>query len=163
MELTDPLDIYAYRLGALWGRLMSLETLLRLAISGGKFALPLDAVVGDEADVEAVNRWGYLSELVHQYNTIAASQRPEHMLASGDGIVALRNALAHGIAVSKSPAPPLRLLKFGKLNATTGRVRVEFAADMTAEWLDQQQRIVQEAVQNVVSYIKAKGIGQSTA
>lgn len=162
MELTDPLDNYAYRLGAVWGRLMSLETLLRLAISGGKFTLPLDAFVGDEADVDAVNRWGYLSELVRQYNTVAATQRPEHVLAYGGEIVALRNALAHGIAVSTSPAPPLRLLKFGKPSATTGRVRVDFAADMTTEWLDTQQRLVQQAVQTVVSYIKAMGIGQST-
>ena len=45
MELTDPLDIYAYQLGAVWGRLLSLETLLRLAISGGSFKVPFS--VGD--------------------------------------------------------------------------------------------------------------------
>lgn len=161
MELTGPLDIYAYRLGAVWGRLVSLETLLRFAISGGRFTLPFNATVGDEADVDAVNRWGYLSELVRQYNRIAATEHPEHVLASGDDIVALRNALAHGIAVSASPAPPLRLLRFSR-PSTTGRVSVEFTADMTPEWLEAQQHLVQQGIQTVLSYIKARGIGQST-
>ncbi len=163
MELTDPLDIYAYQLGAVWGRLFSLETLLRLAISGGNLKIPFNASIGDETEIDAVNRWGYLSELVRQYNTIAAAERPESVLPAGDDIVVLRNALAHGIAISASPAPPLRLLKFGKPNTTTGRVTVDFAADMTPEWLERQQRLVQSAIESVASYVKVKGIGQSSS
>ena len=142
---------------------MSLETLLRLAISGGSFKVPFSVGVGDEVEIDAMNRWGYMSELVGQYNATTAAERPECVLAAGDDIVLLRNALAHGIAVSASPAPPLRLLKFGKPSTTTRRVRVDFAVDMTTEWLEQQQRLVQKAIDTVVSYVKAKGIGQSNA
>jgi hypothetical protein len=163
MELTDPLDIYAYQLGTVWGRLLSLEMLLRLAISGGNFKDPLDVSVGDEVEIDAINRWAYMSELVRQYNTIVAGDSPESVLASGDEIVLLRNALAHGIAISTAPAPPLRLVKFGKPSAATGPVTVDFAVDMTSEWLERQQRLVQQAIETVVSYVKVKGIGQSHA
>ena len=73
MELTDPLDIYAYHLGALWGRLMSLEVFLRLAISGGKFIAPLKGSAGDEMDRDVINRWAYLSSLVPEYNKLKST------------------------------------------------------------------------------------------
>src|SRR3989442_1426760 len=63
MELTEPLDIYAYQLGAVWGRLSSLETLLRVAISGGNFRAPFGVEVGDEIEPDALNRGGYMSGL----------------------------------------------------------------------------------------------------
>jgi hypothetical protein len=159
MELTDPLDIYAYHLGALWGRLMSLEVLLRMAISRGKFKAPLKVSAGDEMDHDVINRWAYLSSLVPEYNSIVATSHPECVI-SGANIVTLRNALAHGIAISTSPSPPLRLVKFGKLDQSTGKVKVDFATDMTTEWLEEQQHLVQSAINNVISYIKATGIGQ---
>ena len=155
--------MFAYQLGAVWGRLLSLEMLLRLAISGGNFKLPFNASVGDEAEIDAINRWGYMSELVGQYNAIATAVHPECVLAAGNDIVLLRNALAHGIAISASPAPPLRLLKFGKPSTATGRVTVDFVADMTTEWLERQQHLVQNAIESVVLYVEAKGIGQSNA
>jgi hypothetical protein len=99
MELTDPQDIYAYQLGAVWGRLLGLEALLRVAISGGNFKAPFDVSVGDEMETDALNRWGYLSELIRQYNLLVATSRPECVLVAGDDILRLRNALAHGIAV----------------------------------------------------------------
>jgi hypothetical protein len=172
MELTDPLDIYAYHLGAVWGRLSSLETLLRVAISGGNFRAPFGVEVGDEIEPDALNRWGYISGLIDQYNSVVAAAHPDCILGARDEILQLRNALAHGIAVGigrdgdpepGSEPPLLRLLKFGKPSATTGRVTVDFAANMTTEWLDQQQRLIQDAIQTVVLYLRTEGIGRSPA
>lgn len=172
MELTDPLDIHAYHLGAVWGRLSSLETLLRVAISGGNFRAPFGVQVGDEIEPDALNRWGYMSGLIEQYNSIVSAAHPECALVAHDNILQLRNALAHGIAVRigrhEEPEPPpaspaLRLLRFSKPSPTTGRVKVDFAADMTIEWLEQQHRLIQEAIQTVVSHIKAEGIGRRPA
>ena len=103
MEITDPLDIYAFHLGGVWGRLMSLEVLLRIVISGGNFKAPLDVSVGDEVDQSGINRWAYLSQLIPQYNEKVSGSHPECVIADDD-IVVLRNGLAHGIAISISPA-----------------------------------------------------------
>jgi hypothetical protein len=170
MELTDPDDIYAYHLGSVWGRLLSLETLLRVAISRGNFKALFGVDVGDEMGTDDLTRWRYLSELVRRYNSIAAATRPECVLVAGDEILQLRNALAHGMAVRTGRAgdaepespPPFRLLKFGKPSLETGRVTLEFAADMTPEWLDRQQRKIHEAIQTVVLYVTAEGIARST-
>jgi hypothetical protein len=160
MELTDPLDIYACHLGALWGRLMSLEVLLRITISGGQFKAPLTVKAGEDVDQDAINRWAYLSSLIPEYNNIVVRASHANCAISGDEIVALRNALAHGIAISTSPSPPLRLVKFGKLDHATGKVKVDFAGEMSDEWLKQQQVLVQRAIDSVATYIKATNIAQ---
>jgi len=95
-------------------------------------------------ELDAMNRWGYMSELVGQYNATAAAERPECVLVAGEDIVLLRNALAHGIAISASPAPPLRLLKFGKPSTTTGRVRVDFVADMATGQFSNFWRVLEQ-------------------
>ena len=77
MKIADPLDIYAYRLGGLWGRIMSLEVFLRIAVLGGKSVAPLNVSVGNEMDPDEINRWAYLSSLVPQYNASAGVSHPE--------------------------------------------------------------------------------------
>lgn len=122
------------------GACLELGTLLRIAISGGNFRAPFGVEVGDEIEPDALNRWGYLTGLIDEYNSVVAAAHPECTLVAREEILQLRNALAHGIAVRigrdgdpepASAPPPLRLLKFGKPSPTTGRVTVEFAADMT--------------------------------
>ena len=116
---------------------------------------------------DALNQWRYISDLIPEYNSLVAATRPECRLFSGDNILQLRNALAHGMAAgigrAGDPEPdsprPVRLIKFGRPSSTTGRVRVEFAEDMTPEWLRRQQDLIQEAIQTVFRYIAAEGIG----
>ncbi len=104
--------------------------------------------------------WAYLSQLIPQYNEKVSGSHPECVIADDD-IVVLRNALAHGIAISISPSPPLRLIKFGSPNVATGKVKVDFVADMTDEWLEHQQRLVQKEIEVALAYIKSMAIGQS--
>jgi hypothetical protein len=73
----------------------------------------------------------------------------------------IRNGLAHGIAISISPSPPLRLIKFGSPNVATGKVKVDFVADMTDEWLEHQQRLVHKEIEAALAYIKSMALGQS--
>jgi len=40
-------------------------------------------------------------------------------------------------------------------------VKVDFVADMTDEWLEHQQRLVQKAIEAALAYIKSMALGQS--
>ena len=158
MELTDPQDIYAYHLGSVWGRLLSLEALLRIAISKGAFRAPAGVHQGDEVEADALNQWGFLSDLIQKYNGMVATSHSEFTLVNGNDIVQLRNALAHGMAgrigqEGDAEPGPMRLVKFGRLNTATKKVSVEFAADMTTEWLARQRALVQVAIQTAASYV----------
>jgi hypothetical protein len=55
------------------------------------------------------------------------------------------------------------VIKFGRLNQKTGLVPVEFAADMTPEWFDQQESLLWEAQQTVARYLGTEGIGRPPA
>lgn len=160
MELTQRIDIYAYHLGTLLGNLHSLEVALRVALSQGRWTLNADAPVGQEVELNAVNEWAYLSELVRRYNERVTPVNPDWALARGEDIVRLRNALAHGIVVGRSPEPPLRLIKFGKVRGSTDKAVVEFSAELTEAWLIEQRRRVWDAVNTVGAYLKHLGIGE---
>ena len=110
--------------------------------------------------VQCSTAWAYLSQLIPQYNEKVSGSHPECVIADDD-IVVLRNGLAHRIAISISPSPPLRLIKFGSPNVATGKVKVDFVADMTDEWLEHQQRLVQKAIEAALAYIKSMALGQS--
>lgn len=155
MELTDPADIYAYYLGTLVGNLHSLEVLLRIVLSGGKWTLNLDARPGDKVDLSAINEWASLSELVQRYNATVGRTHPQHLLTEGARIVKLRNALAHGMVVARSPQPPLRLIKFGKVKGSRDKATVEFAAEMTDDWLREERSLIREAIETVSAHVKA--------
>jgi len=163
MELTRPLDIYAYHLGTLLGNLHSLEVALRVALSEGKWRLNPDVAVGQEVELDAVNQWAYLSTLVQRYNERVKPMNLEWMLVRGEEIVRLRNALAHGIVLAKSPQPPLRLMKFGRASSSKNKAVVEFSAEMTDAWLTEQRRMIWDALKTVGSYLKHLGIGQPPA
>lgn len=161
MQLTKPIDIYAYHLGTLIGNLHSLEVALRVALSKGQFTVDLGVSEGQQVDTSAINEWAYLSRLVRRYNAQVSQTHPQYILAKGQALVDLRNALAHGIVLAKAPQPPLRLLKFGKVGGSKGKVVVEFSAEMTDQWLQNQRSIVWQAVETVGRYLEELGIGQS--
>jgi len=160
MELTSLIDIYAYHLGTLIGNLHSLEVALRVALSKGQFTVDLGVSEGQQVDQSAINEWAYLSDLVRRYNAQVSQTHPHYVLTKGLAIIDLRNALAHGIVLAKAPQPPLRLLKFGKVGGSKDKVVVEFSAEMTDQWLQDQRRMVWNAVEIVGRYLQELGIGQ---
>lgn len=163
MEVTQPIDIYAYHLGTLVGNLHSLEVALHVALSKGNWVLSPDLSTGQEVGHDAVNQWAYLPNLVQRYNEAVEPLNPEWVLARGEDIVQLRNALAHGIVIARSPQPPLRLIKFGKVSRSKDKALVEFSAEMTNEWLIEQRRLIWDAIRTVAEYLKHLGIGEPLA
>ena len=77
------------------------------------------------------------------------------IILNGARVVKLRNALAHGIVVARSPQPPLRLIKFGKVEGSRDKATVEFAAEMTDHWLREQRLLIREAIETVSAHVKA--------
>lgn len=136
-------DEYAQRLGRLVGNLQSLELALRAFLqqlpSARSFGLPYGTdvyafPVGSEIPENEFTSWDTLGQLLSRFNEEMRRQaRPaiEHV-----GLVALRDALAHGRISAASDGGDLRLLKFSRPNS--GRVRITFNQCMTLVWFESQ-------------------------
>lgn len=147
---SDALESHARGLGAVFANLQSLEFVLRLFLyrrrsrphaffRRGQNLTGLS--VGAVLPENAVTDYDSLSDLITRYNTIArrsfAGFEIDHTL------VTLRDALAHGRVFLPKTGLELRLLKFTRPRHR--KVRVNFAAALTVEWLAAQNaRVVRE-------------------
>lgn len=158
IQLTDPYEIHMYQLGRLITNLHSLEAILRIALLDSKNNSNIFYLqVGDLVDISAISQWEYLPDLIEKYNTKVSVTFPQYKLSNKADIVLLRNALAHGIILGKNSHPPHVLLKFGKSKGFPDKANVEFAQEMTDQWLQTQCNLIFEAINKVVEYLHAYG------
>jgi hypothetical protein len=100
---------------------------------------------GDTTPENAFTNYDTLGQLIAKYNDVVAKSVPE--LRVDDGLVHLRDALAHGRVASNAPEPPLRLLKFAR--PVAGRVRVTHSVLVDELWLSAQTTRVRLELEKV--------------
>jgi len=89
-------------------------------------------VVGDSRPENAMTCFDPLGKLISRYNTyFTGDQRVD------SGLVATRNALAHGRVFGKDQKGWFHLLKFSESDKA-GVVRVEFSEEMNEDWFKKQ-------------------------
>ncbi len=140
------LEEYLEALGNIWSSLQSLEIALRQFLFSQEVAAPfldLEALsLGVAVPENALTDYSPLDGLIGRYNRAVTAKDRKLRLAK-DPIVALRNALGHGRVLSKTGAPPFRLVTFSK--PREGQVKVKMVAVLDAEWLQTQQHLVTAA------------------
>jgi hypothetical protein len=144
---------YAELLGRLVANLTVLEIALRIALYLQE--TPLDKQlpdsfrmanlnVGDEMDESWLCNWAPLSAALNAYNKL---QVANGKLPIDDGIIDLRNALAHGRIIAEAQGAPMALIRFERAQA--GKVRVTEKHVMSLEWLRAQSARVYAAAASV--------------
>jgi hypothetical protein len=150
------LDDHARHLGGLIGNFQSLEFLLRIFLSKMPGARPCSAPygaiylspVGTELPENDITSYDTLGQLIAKFNSEADRQRCTRI---DDGLVAIRDALAHGRVSASEVDEHLRLLKFNK--PQNGKVRVVFNEELSEDWFTNQKRRVREAMDIVYNLI----------
>lgn len=147
-------DRHALCLGTLFTNLQTLEFLLRLFLYKRRSSPHISFVrgqnltglrVGKVLPENAVTDYDTLGKLIRRYNAIAARKVPSLKIA--EDLVSLRDALAHGRVFVPKTGLPLQLLKFTR--PRNKRVKVEFAAALTLEWLVKQSTRVLAEIEKV--------------
>jgi hypothetical protein len=147
-------DRHARGLGTVFTNLLSLEFLLRLFLYDKRsrphtsFARGQNLTglcVGEVLPENAVTAYDSLGKLIGRYNAIAARGVASPKLA--ENLVSLRDALAHGRLFVPKTGLPLQLIKFTM--PRDGKVRVDFAAALSPEWLVEQNARVQTEISKV--------------
>jgi hypothetical protein len=138
-------DDHAKGIGALLGNLQILETMVRARIAtlDPTRYKPWrwdDLVPGRELPEDAFTATDSLGPMIAVYNDLV----DEKSRIDRDGLVALRDALAHGRVWTLDCRFPVKLVKFRK--SRPGWVTVEWAEDMTVDWFKKQMRVVGAAV-----------------
>jgi len=82
---------------------------------------------GDSVPVDAMTNYDSLGTLIEKYNTLTTQE-----LRIDIGLVAIRDALAHGRVFSDTPTQPMRLFKFEK--PKNGMTTVSFAETLDQDW-----------------------------
>ena len=141
MRVTNDAALKQYwlLLGQVVCNLQSLEFLLRVFLDQvdteryGTYSpiLESDVTVGGHVKANYLTNYDSLTELVDRYNEVV-KKRKRADLTIGQEIVELRDAIAHGRVIGKTPEPPPRLYRFGK--PKNGRVPVVCIIDFTEEW-----------------------------
>jgi hypothetical protein len=138
----------------LFTNLQTLEFLLRLFLYRKRSRPHISFVrgqnltglrVGKVLPENAVTDYDTLGKLIRRYNAIAARKIPGLKIAKD--LVSLRDALAHGRVFVPMTGLPLQLLKFTR--PRDGRVKVEFAAALTLDWLGKQSARVLAEIEKV--------------
>jgi hypothetical protein len=125
-------------LGRVVSNLVQLEFGLRIALHFQEPTfLPkgvlLGLSVGDELPENFLTNWHTLGELIKEFNS---RERSRGMPAIDDGIVDLRDALAHGRMTMRRDTGTYHLVRFAR--PRNGRVLVESVQTLTMEWFDEQ-------------------------
>ena len=152
------LDEHARHLGGLFANLQSLEFLLRVFLSRLPGARPMGVPhgtdiysfpVGSELPDNDMTSYDSLTQLLAKFNReMKLRGAPE----IDDGLIDLRDALAHGRVSAAVGDENLRLLKFDK--PIDGKVRITFNEVMTEEWFTGQKARVLAAIKQVYQQIE---------
>ena len=151
MSERELFELHALNLGKLVGNLQSLEMGVRMVIvkldqrAAKQVQTQLPQVrVGDSVEVNAFTNDDDLGQTLEKYNKRASLDCRIDVLP----VVRLRDALAHGRTFGFGSMKRLRLLKFSR-KTKDGRVPVELAEDMTAEWFDENIRMLNKTLEKV--------------
>ena len=149
-------ELHALRLGKLFGNLLSLEMITRMALAKvdrkDSFSegpqLP-QLKKGQRVDVSPLTDRRSLMGTLKQYNQhVGGAYQVE-----AKRIVELRDALAHGRMFGFGPGRHLRLLKFDKNTDKQGRVLVTMAIDMTKDWFDDSTKFLEAELDKVTRFL----------
>ena len=150
-------ESHALRLGKLFGNLLSLEMITRMALAkldtNASFSegpqLPL-LTTGQRVEANPLTDGKSLTGTLRQYNQhVSGAYQVET-----ERIVELRDALAHGRMFGFGPnGRHLRLLKFDKNTDKEGRVLVTMAIDMTQDWFDDSIRFLEREMDKVTGFL----------
>ena len=151
MNERELFELHALTLGKLVGNLQSLEMGARMVIvkldqsaaEQVETQLP-QARARDSVELNAFTNADNLDQTLEKYNKRASLDCRIEVVP----IVRLRDALAHGRTFGIGSIKHLRLLKFSR-KTKDGRVPVELAEDMTAEWFDENIRMLNNALEKV--------------
>ena len=135
-------------MGAIKMNLLGLETLLRsflLKYSGDTATYKLfDLEDGDEISEDEFTNFDTLRQLISKYNQRIPNQK--YMLDKTN-ILLLRDALAHGRALSKETNTPFWLIKFS--SSKYGKVEVEYFEEMSIHWFHKNVQFIADAIDKV--------------
>jgi hypothetical protein len=149
-------DEHCLRVGKIIVNLQSLEFILRRFLSeeageNAQLPQPGDATVSKTW----LTNYKSLGEVVNAYNAkIRMNEAPK--FAVHDTVVTVRDALAHGRALSQTHSPPVTLFKFGK-STTKGIVTVKSVEELTAKWLSAKIKLTRGQIIKVKECAQARG------
>ena len=135
-------------LGRLMGYLQSLEATIRIFLTW----------TGSENYMISRDTFG---QLIEKYNKQLASDEPYSI---DQQVVDIRNALAHGLVFAPSNTSPLILNMSLPLTLTKSLPLTLFHAasglnvQMTVDWFQGQQTLVQDQINRIVDCAKKRGI-----
>lgn len=124
---------HARGLGILVSYFHALEFTLRAVLKNYEKARTKTKIVysvlkkGDTVPEDAMTNYDSLGNLIDKYNELAPKE-----LRIAKGIVAIRDAIAHGRVFSDTQNLPMNLFKFDK--PKNGAVAVTFAATLDQNW-----------------------------
>jgi hypothetical protein len=151
MSERELFELHVLNLGKLVGNLQSIEMGARMVIvkldqwAAKQVQTQLPQVkAGDSVELNAFTNDDDLDQTLEKYNKRA----PLDCRIDVVPVVRLRDALAHGRTFGFGSKKHLRLLKFSR-KAKNGRVPVELAEDMTAEWFGENIRVLNKALEKV--------------
>jgi len=124
-------DDHALGLGRLMGNLQSLEATIRIFLAR------------TDPSINYMTNRDFLGQLVRKYNNQLANDEPYPIDVQ---VVTIRNALAHGLVFAPhDKSLPLTLFHAG------------LSFQMTVDWFQRQQTLVQAQISNVVACAKKRG------
>lgn len=151
MSEKEAFESHALNIGKLIGNLQSLEMGARMVIvkldqwASKQVQTQLPQVrAGDTVELNAFTNGDDLSQTLNKYN----KRIPPDFRLDVLPIVRLRDALAHGRTFGFGSMKHLRLLKFSR-KTKAGRVHVELAEDMSADWFDENIRMLNDALEKI--------------
>jgi len=146
------------KLGTLVANLHSLETLLRVFLAEhNKECEPVvnfdSLAVGHCVRVNSLTNYDTLGKLVDKYNEAVKSKCSEDAL--GSTVVHLRDMIAHGRVLGRSPSLPYTLYKFG--HPADDRVLVVASETMDECWFKAKIDFVFREIRKVADAAKTMG------
>jgi hypothetical protein len=126
-------------LGRIVSNLLQLEFVLRVVLHFQEpVRMPTTTFrilsAGDELPENFLTNWDSLGDLIEEFN---ARERARGSDTVDDGIVALRDTLAHGRLTMRRDTGEYQLVRFSRPRGS-GKVKVESAQTLTMEWFEQQ-------------------------
>jgi hypothetical protein len=98
---------------------------------------------GATVSEDPMTNYDSMGTLIEKYNKIAPKE-----LRIKDGLVAVRDAIAHGRVFSDTPDLPMRLFKFDK--PKKGLVSVTFAETLDQRWFSEMSQHIYQEIQKVM-------------
>ena len=141
-------------LGRVVGNLQGLELVLRLFLCEAlKESVDVPKAGTTAVKETHLTNWASLRMLVDEYNGQLTEAESRHRV--DDRVVGVRNALAHGRLLSRSPDPPVTLYRFGQ--PKDGTVPYVGETTLTEEWFRENAELVTAQISSVVACARARG------